>query len=157
VPDESDRDGEERGGERPLRLGACDEVAPLRLAVALPKPTPVPLAPPFAAVADAPSAPGSPSRAARGFSAPEGARWTGELLRRAREDRGLSVAQLAERTKITRHHIEAAEADRYDRLPVPVYLRGILVAIAKELRLDGQKVARSYLDAMQEAKGAPGV
>ena len=28
----------------------------------------------------------------------------------------------------------------------PVYLRGILLALARELRLDGQKVARAYLD-----------
>jgi hypothetical protein len=79
-------------------------------------------------------------------------RWTGEALRRAREARGLSTAQLAERTKVTRHHIENVEADRHDLLPPPVYLRGILMALAKELRLDGQKVSRSYLDAL---RGAP--
>ena len=44
------------------------------------------------------------------------------------------------------HHLENLEADRYDLLPVPVYLRAYLMAIARELRLDCQKVARSYLD-----------
>jgi hypothetical protein len=29
---------------------------------------------------------------------------------------------------------------------VPAYLRGIVMCIARELRLDGQKVARSYLE-----------
>jgi cytoskeletal protein RodZ len=84
---------------------------------------------------------------------PEGARWTGEMLRRARESRGMTVAQLAERTKITRHHIENVEADRFRQLPAPVYLRGIVMSISRELRLDGQKVARSYLEHMAASAG----
>jgi cytoskeletal protein RodZ len=66
------------------------------------------------------------------------------------------VAQLAERTKITRHHIENVEQDRFRMLPAPVYLRGIVMSIARELRLDGQKVARSYLEHMAEKLGQPG-
>jgi hypothetical protein len=73
--------------------------------------------------------------------------YTGEALRRAREARGVTIAQLCERTKILRSHMENVEADRYEKLPAPVYLRGILMALAKELRLDGQRVARSYLEA----------
>jgi len=105
-----------------------------------------PVAPPAPAVA----APPQP-RAPPPFSHPEGAPWTGEVLRRARESRGMTVQQLSQRTKITRHHLENVEADRHDRLPAPVYLRGMLMSIAKELRLDGQKVARSYLDAVAAA------
>jgi curved DNA-binding protein CbpA len=85
------------------------------------------------------------------FSVPVGATWTGELLRRAREARGLTLQQIAERTKVTRHHLENIEADRYAQLPPPVYLRGILMSLAKELRLDGQRVARSYLEAVAAA------
>ncbi|HVP67789.1 MAG TPA: helix-turn-helix domain-containing protein [Anaeromyxobacteraceae bacterium] len=85
-----------------------------------------------------------------GASAPavpeEGAPWTGDLLRRAREGRGLSVMQISERTKVTRHHIENIELDRFEKLPAAVYLRGILMSLARELRLDSQRVARSYLD-----------
>jgi len=40
------------------------------------------------------------------FVPPEGAVWTGELLRRAREARGLTIAQMADRTKVSRLHIE---------------------------------------------------
>jgi hypothetical protein len=36
-------------------------------------------------------------------------------------------------------------------LPASVYLRGILLSIARELRLDGQKVARSYLERVSAA------
>jgi hypothetical protein len=44
------------------------------------------------------------------------------------------------------------EAERFEQLPVAVYLRGIVMCLARELRLDGQKVARSYLE---RAAGAP--
>jgi cytoskeletal protein RodZ len=79
---------------------------------------------------------------------PEGSAWSGELLRRVREARGLTLQQLAERTRITRHHLENIEQDRFKALPAPVYLRGIILSLARELRLDGQKVARAYLDRM---------
>jgi len=77
---------------------------------------------------------------------PEGSAWTGDALRRVREARGITVPQIAERTKVTRHHVENIEAERFSALPAPVYLRGILLSLARELRLDGQKVARAYLD-----------
>jgi len=88
----------------------------------------------------------------RPFTPPEGAVWTGALLRQAREARGLTVPQMAERTKVSRLHIECVEGDRFDQLPVQVYLRGIVMCLARELRLDGQKVARSYLE---RVAGAP--
>jgi hypothetical protein len=82
---------------------------------------------------------------------PEGTSWSGEVLRNLREARGLSLQQISERTKVTRHHIENIESDRYEALPAQVYLRGILLSIARELRLDGQKVARSYLERVTAA------
>jgi hypothetical protein len=148
---------------------------PIPLAALAPAPIPlstlVPVSPPFAAVATqgpAAGAPAPPSSAAlapapsrpprsvqREIFVPEGTRFTGDVLRRARDARGLTVQVLSERTKITRHHIENLEGDRYDKLPAPVYLRGFLMAMAKELRLDGQKVARSYLEAIAAAPEAP--
>jgi DNA-binding transcriptional regulator YiaG len=86
--------------------------------------------------------------APRELTVPEGSAWTGEMLRRVRESRGITVQQLAERTRITRHHLENIEQDRFTALPAAVYLRGIIMSLARELRLDGQKVARSYLDRM---------
>jgi curved DNA-binding protein CbpA len=77
---------------------------------------------------------------------PEDSLWTGDALRRVREARGITVQQIAERTKVTRHHVENIEGERFSALPAPVYLRGILLAIARELRLDGLKVARAYLE-----------
>lgn len=136
-----------------------EPAAPAAGLAPIPLVTPLPCTPPFAAVTPFPAslpavpAPAAASLAADGLQplAGEGGRYTGEVLRRAREARGITLQQLCERTKITRHHLENLEADRYERLPAAVYLRGILMALSKELRLDGQKVARSYLDAMAAA------
>jgi hypothetical protein len=88
------------------------------------------------------------------WAGPADERWTGAALRRAREARGLTLPQMADRTKITRHHIENIEGDRFDLLPSYVYLRGILLSLAKELQLDSTRVCRSYLDLAREATEA---
>lgn len=114
---------DEHADQKPLRLGRQDEVRPLRLETQVRRlePPPPPAPPP---------------------------RWDGAALRSAREAAGISLAQLAERTKVTRHHLENIEAARVERLPARPYLRGFLMAIAKELRLEPQQVTRSYLDAV---------
>ncbi len=76
---------------------------------------------------------------------PPNTEFNGELLRRVRESRNLSLPQLAERTRISTKHLENVEADRYTALPATVYLRGILMSIARELGLDPLRVSRSYL------------
>ena len=99
-----------------------------------------------AAAAAPPPAEAPPAPAPAPAPAVPAGEWTGDALRRAREARGLTVQQVADRTKVTRHHIENIEEERFGALPAPVYLRGILVSLARELRLDGQKVARAYLE-----------
>ena len=73
------------------------------------------------------------------------AEFNGELLRELREAAGLTLPQLSERTRISVRHLENVEADRYDALPATVYLRGMLMNLARELRLDPSRVSRSYL------------
>ena len=81
------------------------------------------------------------------------AEFNGELLRRVREARGFSLQQVADRTRISSRHLENVEADRYDDLPAPVYLRGILMNLARELGLDPLRVSRSYLALASEKSG----
>ncbi|MFL5346663.1 MAG: helix-turn-helix domain-containing protein [Hyalangium sp.] len=83
---------------------------------------------------------------------PPNTEFNGELLRRVRESRNLSLSQLAERTRISSKHLENVEADRYTALPATVYLRGILMNIARELGLDPLRVSRSYLALAAEPK-----
>jgi len=129
----------------PSPLVAPARALPIRLdrevASAAPAATPLPAAAPVAA---------APAE----IPIPEGSLWTGEALRRVHEARGFTVRQIAERTKVTRHHVENIEAERFSALPAPVYLRGILLSLARELRLDGQKVARAYLE--RAGVGSPG-
>ena len=137
----------------PLARAAYDARLPVeeaRTARPAPEPAAAQPVPPAAAPAPLAQPDPSPSPAAvephRPFVPPEGASWTGLLLRQAREARGLSVAQMSDRTKLSRLHIEAVEAENFTQLPVAAYLRGIVMCIARELRLDGQKVSRSYLE-----------
>jgi len=113
-------------------------------------------APPVAA-APAPSREPPPVPAAERPRMPElrpDVEFNGELLRQVREARGLTLQQLAERTRIGRAHLEKVEADRYADLPAPVYLRGILVSLARELKLDPARVAKSYM-LLAERSGRP--
>ena len=79
------------------------------------------------------------------FEIPPDAEFNGELLRRVRESRGLTLQTLAERTRISSKHMDNIEADRYEALPATVYLRGMLMSVARELGLDPLRVCRSYM------------
>lgn len=71
--------------------------------------------------------------------------YTGDLLRAIREARGLSLQQIAARTRITTTHLGNIELERWDWLPERVFLRGFLISFARELKLDPAKVSESYL------------
>ncbi len=151
---------ERSGAIHPPQPPAAAPRSPILLSREVSAPTPRPASIPAvtpAAPAPAPPTPRAPTPAAAPLhgAGPDATAWTGEVLRRLREARGISLDQLSVRIKVTRHHIENIEADRFTALPAPVYLRGILLSMARELRLDGQKVARSYLD-RAAAAGAPG-
>lgn len=80
--------------------------------------------------------------------------FSGELLRRVRESRGLSLRDLSEKTRVGLGHLENVEADRYDALPAAVYLRGFLMLVARELKLDPLKVAKGYMELAAKAKAS---
>jgi curved DNA-binding protein CbpA len=81
---------------------------------------------------------------------------TGDALRRVREARGLSLKDLAAKTKIGHWHLDNIEREKYSALPALVYLRGFLGSLARELKLDPVRVARSYLEQMAKAHPPPG-
>lgn len=99
-----------------------------------------------------PAPPAHPIRAKPKEFSPD-AEFNGELLREVRESLGLTLQQVGERTRISVRHLENVEADRYDGLPAAVYLRGIVMNLARELKLDPIRVARSYLSLVAAAKG----
>jgi curved DNA-binding protein CbpA len=77
---------------------------------------------------------------------------TGDALRRVREALGFSLKDLAARTKIGHWHLDNIERERYADLPAQVYLRGFLTSLARELKLDPQRVAKGYLEHVGKAR-----
>lgn len=68
----------------------------------------------------------------------------GETLRKAREAKGLSLAQVEEETKILHTYLQALENEEFKRLPAPVYAKGFLKNYAIYLGLDPQQVLSLY-------------
>ena len=57
----------------------------------------------------------------------------GEILRKAREERGESLSDVARMLKLSAHQLEALENGRYDVLPGPTFVRGFLRNYANHL------------------------
>jgi len=60
----------------------------------------------------------------------------GEILKAAREERGLTLAEVEAAIHIRRHLLEALEQDNFNRFPSPVVTRGLIRNYAKYLDLD---------------------
>ena len=70
----------------------------------------------------------------------------GDMLRQARRDRAISLADAARDTHINHDYLEALESEHYEVLPAPVYARGFLRSYARHLGLD-EEAALSLLPA----------
>ncbi|HXE81337.1 MAG TPA: RodZ domain-containing protein [Vicinamibacterales bacterium] len=68
----------------------------------------------------------------------------GARLAAARAARAMSLEDLARRTRIPLNGLRALEADAYERLPPPVYVRGYLRACAAEVGLDPQSLVAQF-------------
>jgi len=69
----------------------------------------------------------------------------GELLRRARNDRGLTLEQIANETRIPQRNLEALEHDDFTVVPAGFYRRAQIRAYARAVNLD-QSLASAELD-----------
>ncbi len=76
----------------------------------------------------------------------------GGRLRAAREAQGLSVAEVAARTRVTQRFLEALEDDRLDLLPSPTYASGFARAYARAVGLDQAEIGRGIRSEL--ARGA---
>ena len=68
----------------------------------------------------------------------------GNLLRAQREERGLTLEQAEEATRIRRRYLEALEAEHFAELPGEVYVRGFLRLYAEYLGLNPDEVLSRY-------------
>jgi len=67
----------------------------------------------------------------------------GAVLRQAREARGLSVQEIAERVKFSVRQVEALERDDMEHLPQGTFLRGFIRSYARVLGLDEEGLLQS--------------
>jgi hypothetical protein len=79
----------------------------------------------------------------------------GQVLKKLREARGLSLDELAELTKIRRPYLQAIEDQDLENLPARVYLRGFLTQIARALRVDKGRLAEGYVAFVARFGGRP--
>jgi cytoskeletal protein RodZ len=66
----------------------------------------------------------------------------GERLRAAREAQGLSLADVAARTRVPIRHLEAIESGDYSGMPTPTYAIGFAKAYARAVGEDEVSIAR---------------
>lgn len=77
----------------------------------------------------------------------------GELLRKAREERGLTPEQAAYQCKVPLRLLQALETDDYRMLPDPVYLIRFLHEYALMLRLDPTELESEFRSAIRRPPG----
>lgn len=70
----------------------------------------------------------------------------GQYLRQIREERGLTLDQIAQATRINLHYLRALENDEPSLLPSAVQAKGYLRLIAGELKIDPQPLLAAFPD-----------
>lgn len=68
----------------------------------------------------------------------------GEELRKEREIRGISLAEIAEATKISKRFLGAIEKNDFATLPAPVFARGFVREYARYLGLNAEDMVTRY-------------
>lgn len=79
----------------------------------------------------------------------------GELLKKAREQSGLSLDDIQESTKIRKRYLEAIETGDYKVLPGTFYVRAFVKTYAETLGLNADDVLRLYRHEMPAAPPEP--
>jgi flagellar biosynthesis protein FlhG len=82
--------------------------------------------------------------------------FTGRLLAKVREARGIELEEIAKATKISVAYLKAIEAEAFSELPAMVYTRGFVQELAKYLKLDAAQVTKTYLLRLRQWRAASG-
>ena len=78
----------------------------------------------------------------------------GSNLRRTREEGGISLEEISQKTKISTRFLQAIENEQFDRLPGGLFSRSFVLQYARELGIDDMTV-KEYLQASAEQVEAP--
>jgi cytoskeleton protein RodZ len=74
----------------------------------------------------------------------------GDTLKQARAEKGVTLKEAEQATRINRHHLAALEDENFAVLPPPIYRRGIIRNYATYLGLDPGKALAMYTEASGE-------
>jgi hypothetical protein len=80
---------------------------------------------------------------------------SGVVLKMMREQRGLTVRNVADITKLSGRYIEGIEEENYKKLPVRPYLRGFLSLYAKAIGYEPDRVVNDYMKRYDAATNPP--
>src|SRR3954469_865131 len=72
----------------------------------------------------------------------------GERLRAAREEKGLSLEDIAAQTRIPQRHLERIETADWDNLPAPTYTVGFAKSYASSVGLDRTEIGEQLREEM---------
>ena len=70
----------------------------------------------------------------------------GAELARAREERGLALTDVAQQLKFAARQLEALEQERYEQLPGGTFVRGMVRAYARLLKIDAEPLLERLAD-----------
>ncbi len=79
----------------------------------------------------------------------------GNELKRAREERGITLHEIANATHIGVRFLQAIESDSYDILPGGVFNRAFVRKFAKQVGFDEQQAMKLYEEQLEEMGGEP--
>lgn len=76
----------------------------------------------------------------------------GKILRKAREDKGYTLDDLQQVTKIQKRYLIAIEDENFDELPGDFYVRAFIKQYANMVGLDGNELLQKYDDQLPKTK-----
>lgn len=76
-------------------------------------------------------------------------------MRQAREERGISISEVAEQTRISPMYLELIENDDYRTLPGGIFNKGFVKSYAKYVGLDEQEALQDYAQVVAAEESDP--
>jgi cytoskeletal protein RodZ len=77
----------------------------------------------------------------------------GEKLRQAREERGFTVSEVSEQTRISSLYLESIENDDYSNLPGGIFNKGFVKSYAKFVGINEQEALLDYTRLISAVEG----
>jgi len=79
----------------------------------------------------------------------------GQFLRERREERRMSIAEVARATRVPASSLERIESDQFDELPAEVFVRGFLKSYARVVGVEEEDVLARYTSSRRVAWVTP--